>query len=576
MKPEKLYEAIGGLDDSILAETDAVRSRPNPKTKPLRQFARRWGTLAAAVVIAAGGVLYGWTHRVEVTYATYPAEPSCAGPNVYPNLGEFTVEDYLAWREETDRAIADLLPEGEFPERSTAALFSSTSGGNLLYSPYNAEISLVSLADITAGQTRRQLLNVAGEEDLTDFEKRMEARINAIQRQDAVALRTSYGCLNYYFYIPEEEYIIDGVFDEEKLHSLIPTWNPSYNNDGLLQFRFVRFINAVLGGAGAGKRAGPMRNGYETIQIDPAAEDTIGIERYLYVRSAWLDPADPAQMRKSTFNGKSGECEADYVVAPKAYAVNGEGFSAVRIPLLVGGDLWLALPDEGTTPEDLLTAGALFSAARSGNEGTKTAAAVPRFSVASEVDLKDLFTALGADKAFTPGEANLSPFFGTDETDFETESEVQFHRDILTGIRDCVDEMEKKTEDYFAAVSAAGASRPEDEDQIREIMEKLGSVIESEQDRADDRLRLIRETAEDDAATERKYAVTNVKHPIRLAVDETGVKTAAYSLAFRAPKEEVRRGTPDASQIIDRPFAVLITAEDGTVLLAGAVNDIAE
>ncbi|MBR5365026.1 MAG: hypothetical protein IK132_02155 [Clostridia bacterium] len=305
-------------------------------------------------------------------------------------------------------------------------------------------------------------------------------------------------------------------------------------------------------------------------------EDRIELDRYLYIRTAFKNAPDLSKKRISTFTGKSGAYDAEYIVAPEVYSVRGEGFSAVRIPLLVGGDLWLALPDEGTTPEDLLTAGALFSAARSGNEGTQTAAAVPRFSVASEVDLKDLFTALGADKAFTPGEANLSPFFGTDETDFETESEVQFHRDILTGIRDCVDEIVTKTEDYFAAVSAAGASRPEDEDRIREIMEKLGSVIESERDRADDRLRLIRETAEDDAATERKYAVTHVKHPIRLAVDETGVKTAAYSITSLASKEEIRRGTPGASVIFNRPFAVLITAEDGTVLLAGAVNDITE
>ncbi|MCR5683046.1 MAG: hypothetical protein K6G29_11415 [Clostridiales bacterium] len=570
MKPEKICEAIGELDDGILAETEAVRE--TPRKKPFRAFVRRWGTLAAAILIAAGGILYSWTHRVVVTTATYIAEPYLAGPNVYPNIEEFTVEDYLAWREETDERIADLMPDGDFAERSVAELFGASEGGNLFYSPYNAELSLVSLADMTAGQTRTQLLNVAGEEDLTDFEKRMENRTIAVGRSDAVTLRTTYGCLNYYFYIPEDEYIIDGVFDGEKLQSLVPMRNSSYDDNGLLRFRFVRFISSVMGGAGSGMSAVPMRNGYETIQIDPPAEDTIGIERYLYVRSAWLDPADPAQMRKSTFNGKSGECEADYVVAPKAYAVSGDGFSAVRIPLLVGGDLWLALPDEGTTPEDLLTAGALFSAARSGNEGTQTTAAVPRFSVASEVDLKDLFTALGADKAFIPGEANLSPFFGTDITAAEAAENRNDSLNALKEVQSKIENILGEAEDYFDAAAESGSAKPK---QIMKKLKDLEETVAAEQERVETELRRKREKDEDEAA-EKKYAVTHVNQPIRLAVDETGVKTAAYSLAFRAPKEEVRRGTPDASQIIDRPFAVLITAEDGTVLLAGAVNDITE
>ena len=570
MKPEKLYEAVGCLDDGILAETEAARGKTGKK--PFRDFVRRWGPFAAAVAVAAGGILCGLTNRTVATTVTYIAEPYLAGPNVYPNLEEFTVDDYLAWREETDAGIADLLPEGEFPERSAAALFSFTSGGNLLYSPYNAELSLVSLADMTAGQTRTQLLNVAGEEDLTDFEKRMENRTIAVGRSDAVTLRTTYGCLNYYFYIPEDEYIIDGVFDGEKLQSLDPMRNSSYDDSGLLRFRFVRFISAVMGGAGSGMGAGPMRNGYETIQIDPMPGDNIMIDRYLYVRSAWLDPADPAKMRRTAFRGLSGETEADYVVAPKAYAVSGEGFSAVRIPLLVGGDLWLALPDEGMTPEDLLTAGTLFQAARSGNEGTVSSAAVPRFSVASEVDLKDLFTALGADKAFIPGEANLSPFFGTDITAAEAAENRNNSLNALKEVQSKIENILGEAEDYFDAAAVSGSAKPK---QIMKKLKDLEETVAAEQERVETELRRKREKDEDEAA-EKKYAVTHVNQPIRLAVDETGVKTAAYSLAFRTPKDEVRRGKPDASWIADRPFAVLITAEDGTVLLAGAVNEIAE
>ena len=37
---------------------------------------------------------------------------------------------------------------------------------------------------------------------------------------------------------------------------------------------------------------------------------------------------------------------------------------------------------------------------------------------------------------------------------------------------------------------------------------------------------------------------------------------------------EVKRGTPDTGIVFDHPFACAITAEDGTVLLVAAVNDL--
>lgn len=564
MKPDMIYKAVGDLDDGILAEAEAAREAP--REKPLRAFVRRWGTLAAAILIAAGGILYGWTHRTVVTYATYVAEPYLAGPNVYPNIEEFTVEDYLAWREETDERITVSLPDGDFAERSMYALFGASDGGNLFYSPYNAELSLVSLADITAGATRAELLDVAGETDLTDFENRMTKKSRTIDRGDAVTILKTGGDLYYHFYYPDDVL-------SQGAETLDPMYN-RYKNGDLFPF-FVHFVSAIGGGVGSSGGKQTFGNGLENIVREYGPEDRIELDRYLYIRSAWLDPADLAKKRTSTFSGKSGECEADYVVAPKAYSVSGEGFTAVRIPLLVGGDLWLALPDEGKSPESLLVEGTLFSAAKSGNEGTQTTAAVPCFSVASEINLKDLFTDLGASKAFEPGEANLSPLFGTETKTAPDESDLIVNQSRLTSMQMRAEDIVSRTEDYFQAISEAGASRPEDEEEIRRILKSLADIIESEKERLEDQLREMRQAEEDEAA-EKKYAVTHVLQPIRLMVDESGVKTAAYRIATLPAKEEAKKGVPDASVIVNRPFAVLITAEDGTILLAGAVNDIAE
>lgn len=564
MKPEKLYQAIGEIDDGLLAEADAARHTA-PKRR-FREFARRWGSLAAAVVIAAGGILYGWKHRTVVTYATYVAEPYLAGP-VYPRLEEFTVEDYLAWREETDEVIADVGGDSGFAARTAGALFSKSDGANLFYSPYNAELSLVSLADMTAGATRAELLEVAGESDLTDFENRMLETNRTINRGDAVTVLRTEGDLRYHFYLPDNV-VSQGAEKIDPMYNRLNRGEP-------FPFGFIRFVSGVGGGIGASGGKSTFGFGNESIVREYGPEDRIELDRYLFIRSAWLDPADTAKIRRSTFHGLSGACETRYVVAPKAYTVIGEGFTAVRIPLLVGGDLWLALPDDGTTPESLIASGALLSAAENRDAGEQKTAAVPCFSVASEINLKDLFTDLGASKVFTPGEANLSPFFGTESTSDADENALISEQKRLDSMQIRAEDIISRTEDYFKAVAEAGASRPEDEEGIRKVLESLSDILKYEKERLENQLREVREGQEDDEA-EKKYAVTHMLQPIRLMVNETGVKTGAYKIYYRSPREEPKKGTPDASLIVDRPFAVLITAEDGTILLAGAVNDLIE
>ena len=70
--------------------------------------------------------------------------------------------------------------------------------------------------------------------------------------------------------------------------------------------------------------------------------------------------------------------------------------------------------------------------------------------------------------------------------------------------------------------------------------------------------------------TDQKAAIHQVKHAVRVAIDEEGVTAAAFTAmmmagASRPPEEEM-------DFILDRPFVFAITGTDGVVLFMGVVN----
>ena len=70
--------------------------------------------------------------------------------------------------------------------------------------------------------------------------------------------------------------------------------------------------------------------------------------------------------------------------------------------------------------------------------------------------------------------------------------------------------------------------------------------------------------------TDHKAAISQVKHAVRVAIDEEGVTAAAFTAmmmmgASRPPAEEM-------DFILDRPFIFAITGTDGVVLFMGVVN----
>ena len=90
----------------------------------------------------------------------------------------------------------------------------------------------------------------------------------------------------------------------------------------------------------------------------------------------------------------------------------GETFSAVNLGLKNGCGMWFILPDEGKTVNDVLNDGAYMDMVVSNNyensKYMKVNLSVPKFDVASTMDLSDGLKNMGATDIFTETVADFS------------------------------------------------------------------------------------------------------------------------------------------------------------------------
>ena len=608
MKPEDLSQAMNDLDDRLLEAAEAEPARP----KKLREAVLRWGTVAAALAVAAGSLLWTLTRPPVTSYevVTYRADPPAAGAKTYP-AEVFTVDGYLAWRDAGEEESEAPGPDA-FALSSSALLWRNAERKNLIYSPMNASVALVTLAELSGGTSRQQILAAAGETNLTDFEDRIHAMLKKnMGRSDNVAVRTAYYDFRYSLRSEEEAFggtWLEGQDDgltvpESRQDRALAAAAAISGNHGLL-----RFVLSFGGSVGKGGGVGNLTyGGLESIRLEDPPEDMLALNEFLYVRSAWEEAVDLGKLVTADFHGIGGDEETVFLTTDYVGAVNGENakLTAVKIPLLVGGYLWLAKPMNGLTPEDILADGSFFRAI-AGNEAARATppylmpgggdpeewftgipeageirVSIPRFDISSELNLKDLFTAMGASEVFLPGEADLSPLFGVDPENFfgsSEEAEAQEQRRQAERLLEDAGTLRAQLRAYFDELGGPDAENGDRRAEILKRIEGLEADIGVLCDRADEALRRYRERAEreSEAGESYGYAITAVNQPIRLTVDETGVKTGAYTVTPRYSRDEVKRGTPEGAIVFDHPFACAVTAEDGTVLLAAAVETIGD
>ena len=490
MDRDDLFRAVGAAPNALLERSERRKGRH-----------RRWLRPLAAVLTLAllGGIGLWLAPRPAVDPAdtstdtsTGPGNPfllqvsALAEPD-YPEMAPYP--DYTDYEDDWDAYQAassawyDSRAALEQPEgyahgledffTATFRQFLSGEPENRAYSPLNVYFALGMLAELTNGQSRAQILGLLGSDSIEAL--RTQARAVWLgQYRDDGATETI---------LASSLWLDAGLsYTQSTLDRLAETYYASSYQGEMGSEAMNQALQAWLND----QTGGLLEDQVGGVELSP--QTVLALATTIYYRAKWVDEFSESATATGTFHSPAGDVTCDFLHQSRERTYYwGETFSAVGLPLENdGGTLWLLLPDEGVTVQDLLDGGEAMAFLGAGGdwENRKDLTvnlSMPKFDLSAQTDLREGLQALGVTDVFDAAAADFSP----------------------------------------ALDQAEG------------------------------------------------LAVSQVKHGVRVAVDEEGVAAAAYTVMpvdgeSAAPTEEV-------DFVLDRPFLFCLTSADGLPLFAGTV-----
>ena len=394
MKRKHVLEVLDKIDDRHIKEAEKA-----PKKIKRRPY---WIGAVAAVLVAVIciGSFFG---SVPVT-ANAVALPGYARIMEHPDLDDYKDrESYMAdveiWSSElnnrrTTRENAAISLSPFFTEAS-AEFLAPQSNENALWSPINAYIGLAMLTEITDGDSRKEILDLFGVEDIETLRSQVSAVWESVYEDDGNEIST----------------LANSLWLENGLN---------YNQDTMNNLAYHYYASVYqtdLGSNSANKKIGNWLNKNtggmlkdRTDKINLSPDTVLALYSTLFFQAKWGDEFDSKNNTDGIFYGVNGDTNVTYM-NKKLCQMNyywHDDYSAVALGLKNGSTMWFILPDEGKTTADVLsdnTYGEMISLG-DGEEGwqnkkyMKVNLSVPKFDVSSTVNLKDGLGKMGITKVF--------------------------------------------------------------------------------------------------------------------------------------------------------------------------------
>ncbi len=466
MNKEDLYRAIGDLDEKHLEKTSRKRAV--------------WISAAAAVLAAV--LCVSWWIPALTGHSNPDAGPefmldpasaarleACALVQArYPQMAHYPEEEYPttdaqmeaydlkyeAWRksveaQKREAGYADGLEP--FFADTMSTFLTEENGKNKVCSPLNIYMALGMLAEISGGDTRQEILDVLGQEKLEALRRQADDVWNAQYRNDhatAMVLANSLWLNKGYPYRQEPLDILandyhassfSGVPGTEDYNQALQAWL-NYQTGGLLQ-----------------EQAG-------NVELDP--QTVIALASTLWYQAKWETEFLTENTRPEVFTSAQESETVDFMHSSRDdWYYWAQNFGAVGIPMEnSGGTMWLLLPDDGITPEQLLTQEETFEFLQQGRDWKQQKRlivnmAIPKFDISADLSLKDGLKKMGIDKAFAEGQADFTPLL--EQADGVAVS--PYVQDCSHAVRVTVDE-EGVSAAAFVELATAGACKPPDEE----------------------------------------------------------------------------------------------------------------
>lgn len=337
----------------------------------------------------------------EAAYPAYPKEPRFE--DYFDENGEGDWDTYMAAEDEYLAALRKLgkgrldqesaAPVLAFADRTAEAIF--TNSENRVYSPISLYAALAMLTEMTAGETKQQVMELLGAADSETL------------RQTVCDLWMSV-------------YLDDGRSVCRLANAAFLRENADVKQeavDALVDWYYASTYRVPMGTAEADKAIAGWLNqntggllSEETGNIRTDGNDLLRLYNTIYYKSSWRDAFESGRTREDVFtaaNGAKQKTEFMHRTESGSYR-KGDGYTAAPRSLNYGRMVFV-LPDEGMTPESLLQRQGFLAELTGDYNAAELVWSVPKFDVKSSTELNGVLQALGVTDAFDMAEADFAP-----------------------------------------------------------------------------------------------------------------------------------------------------------------------
>ena len=411
---EKIYEAVTNISDELVENASAKRRRPR----------RAWYMSAVAALLV-----------VVIAVALFrPGDGASALA-----IAEAKYDDYV-------RLPDDITTPGGCFEALTAQFLSGAGEENAVLSPVNIYMALAMLAELTDGESRAQLLDLIGAQNI----EAVREQAQAIWRACSMDVEEIQCVLASSIWLRDDLGYVQSTMD-----MLANTYYASSYRGEMGSGEINRAIQSWLNE----QTRGLLEEQAAAIETDPRT--VLLLATTIYYSAQWTDEFNEELNYTDVFHAPSGDVDADYMYAEQFMDYySGEGWGAVRLSLRGGNGMWFILPDEGVSVDALLEneeVMRLMSAGEAdGGEYARVYFSVPKFDIASQLDLIEGLMELGVTDVFDPDVSDFTPM--TTDTGMPIYVSEATH-----AARVKIDEEGVEAAAFTVIIADGAAAEPEDE-----------------------------------------------------------------------------------------------------------------
>lgn len=371
-----------------------------------------------------------WKESDKSTYAIAQAEYPEMSPypdetKYFDQSGAFDSdgcsEVYEAWRKDRlKQRQQEGYQEGldVFFRESGRQFLSGGDGENRVYSPLNVYMALGMLAELTDQNSRQQILDAIGADDIEALRAQATAVWNANYCDDGAVSSLLASSLWLSEDVSYRQETMDLLAKNYYASSFRGEMGSEAYNGALLSW-----INEQTGGL--------LKEQISGVEMDQST--VLALATTIFFQAKWQYEFSESGTEQGIFYGAYGEQTCDFMHQSDDQTYYwGEHFAAVSKHLRESGSMWFILPDEGISVEGLLTdeeaMDFMFAADEVRDEWEKSKflivnLSLPKFDVTSRMDLIPGLIAMGIEDVFDGSASDFSPMTDVSEGIFVSKAE---------------------------------------------------------------------------------------------------------------------------------------------------------